>query len=265
MKLEKELVDTLRILDEYFKKHDIKYVLIGAQVPKILLSLDMNPDSRPTKDIDLALEFDSWDDYSKVITDLIELGFNKKSNEPEHRLFYRGTMVDLLPYIPDDIVDGYITFPESQNIMNLQGFDKLIKGAVMEYVDRDFLISVIPLHLSVYSKIIAFLDRGEQQNIYDDIIDILYVFENYEDVYDSERRFDIDGKHNIRYEYSGAFLVGQDLASCLNSDEIQLINTFLLKFNDKYSYTIQKVNSLFKYDSIEILNMFTAFRRGLEA
>jgi len=149
--------------------------------------------------------------------------------------------------------------------MNLQGFDKLIKGAIMEYVDSDFLISVIPLHLSVYSKIIAFLDRGEQRNIYDDIIDILYVFENYEDVYDSERRFDIDGKHNIRYEYSGAFLVGQDIASCLNSDEIQLINTFLLKFNDKYSYTIQKVNSLFKYDSIEILNMFTAFRRGLEA
>jgi len=78
MKLEKELVDTLRILDEYFKKHDIKYVLIGAQVPKILLSLDRNPDSRPTKDIDLALEFDSWDDYSKVITDLIELCFIKK-------------------------------------------------------------------------------------------------------------------------------------------------------------------------------------------
>ena len=264
MKLEKELIETLRILDSYFQKKNIKYVLIGAQVPNILICFENSQVSRPTKDIDLALKCDDWEDYTELINDLIKLEFYKKSNEPEHRLFFKRTMIDLIPYVEKYIKDGYLTFPESKNIINVQGFDKLFQNAVKETIDGDLQISVIPLHLSVYSKIIAFLDRGEQQNNFDDIIDIVYIFKNYEDIVFSERRFDIDSKYNIEFEYSGAFLVGQDLKKCLSSEEIDQIWKFLSHFTDEYSYPIQRVSSYDTKENKENFNLFSAFKKGFE-
>lgn len=264
MILEKDLVNTLKILDSFFKNKNITYIMIGAQVPKILFSLDKSEEEyRPTKDLDLSIKCCVWDDYYSLIEDLKKLGFAQKKNGPEHTLSYKNTIIDLIPYPENNIENDHITFPKTQNVLNMKGFDKLFYNSIKKKISDKLYINTIPLHLFVYSKIIAFLDRAKLKNNYDDFEDIIYVFRNYEDVEKSERRFEIDTKLNIKYEYSGAYLVGADLKKILQQEDKKGVKKFLDLVENSYSYPIQKISSPNTKENVKNHNLIEAFRKGI--
>ncbi|MBS3742202.1 MAG: hypothetical protein KGY74_08790 [Candidatus Cloacimonetes bacterium] len=264
MILEKELIETLKILDSYLRNKNIPYILIGAQVPKILFSLNRSEkEYRPTKDLDLSIKCHGWNDYEALVNDLEQMGFSRKESRPEHTLFYKNTIIDLIPYIENNIVKEHITFPETNNVFNMKGFDKLFNNAIKKKINNKLYVQTVPLHLLVYSKIIAFLDRAKSKNNYDDLKDILYIFRNYDDVENSERRFEIDPKFNIKYEQRGAFLVGADLKKILQNEEKEEVIKFLNLFKDEYSYPIQKTSSPNKNESKETYKLIVAFREGI--
>ena len=66
MKLDPDAISVLKILDKFFRERGLNYVLIGALVPKILITSPVLGDHRPTSDIDLTLYMNAWSDFEKL-------------------------------------------------------------------------------------------------------------------------------------------------------------------------------------------------------
>jgi len=208
MTLEPGLIRALQILSDYFKSRDYRFILIGANVPLILIDLKEENGRgfgiRPTRDVDVSVEVDSWEEYNKMKAELIDLGFIQKKDQPDHRFFIQDIMVDVLPYGKSIIENGFIRWSDTGHRMNVLGFDKLFRYAKPELITKGLTIPVIPLSLLVFSKITAHMDR----HLTKDLLDILYVLEHYEEVTVSERRFDVTGEHDLSYEERGAYIRG---------------------------------------------------------
>lgn len=262
MKLEPELISTLKILDHYFREKGINYALIGAQVPRILIDLPVLSGHRPTQDIDIALKSNSWNDFEQIKKDLSNFGI--KEAPYELRFFYRDTIIDIIPYLENEIKNGLLKLPGSENSLNVYGFDRLLKNSIRKEIQPGFNISIVPLHLLIFTKILAFLDRGINQNVLKDIEDMIFIFENYETLETSERRFDAIISVDINYEDRGAFLIGYDLKHYLKGKEQAFVVSFLEHFQDEYSPFIQKIAHYDSDKSKEILSLFEYFRKGFE-
>ncbi|MBC8382791.1 MAG: nucleotidyl transferase AbiEii/AbiGii toxin family protein [Candidatus Cloacimonetes bacterium] len=260
MKLEPELIATLKILDKYFLKKGINYTLIGAQVPRILINFPVMSEHRPTQDIDITLRSNSWKDFEIIKQELFDLGF--KEDRFELRFIFQDTVLDIVPYLNSEVKNGILTLPGSGNTLNVIGFDRLLENSIKIEIQPDLHIPVVPLHILLFTKILAFLDRGINRNITKDIEDILFIFQNYESLEMSERRFDITIPLEMNYEDRGAFLLGTDLKQYLQKEEQGFVVSFLEHFKDEFSTVIQKISKYNSGKSKEIFHMFNAFRNG---
>ncbi|MBC8525423.1 MAG: hypothetical protein H8D22_00930 [Candidatus Cloacimonetes bacterium] len=262
MKLAPGLISILKILDKYFQKKGISYALIGAQVPRILIDLPILSEHRPTKDIDIAIKSYSWNDFEQIKKELINLGF--KEDHYELRFFYQDTIIDIIPYLENEITNGLLKLPGSENTLNVYGFDRLLKNSIRKEIQPGLKISIVPLHLLIFTKILAFLDRGINHNVLKDIEDMIFIFQNYETLEISERRFDATISLDINYEDRGAFLIGYDLKHYLKDKEQEFVVSFLEHFHDEYSPFIQRLTHYDSDKSKEILSLFESFRKGFE-
>lgn len=215
---------------------------------------------RPTKDVDLSVEVENWQDFHQLRNDLMVLGFEQKDSQPEHRFFMGDQMIDILPYGNTIAPEGYIEWPSTGHRMNVVGFDKLLEYAEEESITKDFSIPLIPLPLLVYTKIITYEDRRLSK----DLIDILYILEHYEEASVSTRRFEIADEPELTYEERGAYLVGQDLKAIISDKESLIVSDFLKLFDSEYAEIVQKISMESKKKAKEILELFRAFERGME-
>jgi len=239
MMMDPAVVALLRLISDFLKSKGYQFVLIGTNVPLILIELKQ-PNGRgfgiePTKDVDFSVIVDSWDDYQRLKSDLLNIGLIQKEHEPGHRFFLNDVMVDILPYNQEIVKDGYFKWPGSGFRMNMTGFDILFRYAQEVTITEGLRIPVIPLSLLVFTKMIAYLDRRKVK----DLQDILYVLEHYEEASINERRFDVDLAEGINYETSGAYLLGQDLLPLLSEIELAIVREFLNLFKDEYIEAVQ--------------------------
>jgi len=260
MKLEPELISTLKVLDNYFNEKGINYALIGAQVPRILIDLPVASEHRPTQDIDITLQSYSWKDFEEIKQELFNLGF--KEDRFELRFIFQDTILDIVPYLNSEVNNGILTLPGSGNTLNVFGFDRLLENSIKIEIQPNLHIPVVPLHILLFTKILAFLDRGLNRNITKDIEDIIFIFQNYESLEMSERRFDATIPLEVNYEDRGAFLLGVDLKQYLQKEEQEFVVSFLEHFQDEFSTIIQKISKYDTAKSREIINLFDSFRKG---
>lgn len=72
------LVELLRALSTCFKEAGKDFFVIGAASRDILrLYLEAEPSPRRTRDLDIAIAVDSWDDFFKISEILKQNGFRK--------------------------------------------------------------------------------------------------------------------------------------------------------------------------------------------
>jgi len=263
MTLEPELIPILQRLNEYFRSKAYRFILIGANVPLILIDLreadGRGYDIRPTRDVDFVVEVDDWRDYEVLRDELAEIGFQRREGHPEHRFFMNNFMADILPYGDQISIDGFIEWPKTGRRMNMAGFDKLFQYAQEVSIAGDLTLPVIPLSLLVFTKIVAYTDRKSSR----DLIDILYVLEHFEEITVSERRFEIPDKPDLNYEELGAYLLGMDLAKLLSVDEIQFIISFLENYRDEFAEPVQRLSWECRKKASDIAGLFNAFGEGI--
>jgi len=263
MALEQNIIKAIAELRRYFESNNITFILIGALVPQILIDLKEKDGRgfgiRPTNDVDCSIRVKSWQEYEQILENLRSIGFEKMRGEPEHRLYYGTIPVDLIPYGDEIVKENILVWPKTDFRMQMFGFAEMFRLAHPEKISDDLVISVIPLTLSVYSKILAFLDRKADR----DIQDIIYIIEHYEEVTISERRFQVIADEELPYMTSGAFLLGQDLKKCIPLIGVQQINEFLLLFDDEYSLEMQRATQLCGKDFNGISTLLNAFGKGL--
>lgn len=221
MILTSEQIDALRILAEECEARDIQFALIGASVLEVYLKVQELPVATPrrTRDLDAVLGSANWEEYESVRGALLSRGFRSEGSEPEHRLFFGKTEIDLLPCSPGVANGGRLVWPKAEMDMSVLGFPEALKLAEPVSLAPDLQIPVAPLWLIAYLKAVAYLESGGSHHL----TDIVWILSHYEEQADaSSRRFDVH-EEGVDYETSGAYLVGKDMAVNLAAGKLKLI------------------------------------------
>jgi predicted nucleotidyltransferase len=263
MKLENSLKEVLVYLSGFFQQQDVPFVVIGALAPVLMIDFlrkNSGPyGSRITLDVDMSVRVHGWKEYDSLKKELIKSGFLEKAGAPEHRLFYKDTFVDLIPYDRSLISDNILVWPKSGFRMNMRGFQKIFQNAQPVQIEEGISVPVIPVPLSILLKIETWLDRYELH----DLEDIVYMLDQYETVEVSERRFEVLASETLSYENSGAYLAGADLKTYGIPDIKAMVRPFFKKFPDADAPPLFAVASRLSKKPEDILQLIQAFQVGI--
>jgi predicted nucleotidyltransferase len=263
MKVEGSLKGALVHLTDFFTRRDIPFAVIGALAPVLMIDFQRkypgSYGSRITKDVDILVQINGWKDYDALKLDLIKAGFCEKAGAPEHRLFYKDTFVDLIPYDEELISENVLVWPKSHLRMSMRGFHDVFKNARPVQIEDGVSIPVIPVPLSILLKIETWLERHEPR----DLEDIVYMLDQYETVEVNERRFEVLGSDALDYENSGAYLAGLDLKNLDIPEMEEMVRPFFTAFPDADAPLLFSVASRMSKKPETILRLFQAFKNGL--
>jgi predicted nucleotidyltransferase len=98
MNLDRKKMDVLQELDEILGSMGVKYVLIGALIPEILIDMKEEDGKgygiRTTNDIDITVKIRDWQEFHQLKERLIADGFQERTgerkifNRRENQTFY---------------------------------------------------------------------------------------------------------------------------------------------------------------------------------
>ncbi|MFH1314023.1 MAG: hypothetical protein ABIJ00_12470 [Candidatus Eisenbacteria bacterium] len=263
MKLEAEVEQAIRMLSECLRRNKIRFVLIGARVAEIMIDVTdadgMGYGFRGTADVDFAIRIDSWSEYHRVIEKLIACGFCKKPGTPEHRLFLGDLPVDIIPYGQNLLKGNTLVWPRSQHEMNMTGFGALFELAKEETIGKGIRVPILPVPAAVFSKILAFLDRGFSR----DLADTAYMLAHYEEVSVSERRFESYVPEDLPYEVRGALLAGQDLCQLISSADSERLRPFFERLGHLPDAVVNEGIRASRISPTDFMDLLSAFGAGL--
>ena len=235
-KIEGDLAAALSLLRDYFVEKRIRFALVGALVPAVLLSSEVG--ARETRDADHVIKLTSWAKWEAVIADLVKLGFTRGRGEQEHRLYYRTAEIDLIPYGVTKGPEEVLIWRKSGNRMNMTGFSDVFRYAKPTEVTQGLTLPVVPLWLFAVLKVIAYLDRAFPR----DLSDLIYVLERYESSGEESRRFEIaSGVEGITYDTSGAYLLGRDVRENAWGKATALVKDFVGQVADEYHPVVNMI------------------------
>lgn len=239
--MEPEVRKALDEVHAVAKSLGIKVVLVGA------LIMELTPEVRPgypvhrkTNDADFGVYALDWGSYEKLRTRLTETGY-QQDPKIEHRLRRRAVQVDLIPYGEEIAGSGKFTWPNSGLEMTVVGFREVCEAANNKVRGGSLVLPIITVPGFVLLKIIAFLERHEQQDrdYMDDAYDIGYWLENYA-LGDGEdtRRFDLEAElksEGVDYDSAGAALLGREVGALASQEARVYMERFLKESGDLYS------------------------------
>ena len=263
MKLEGTQKEALIRLACFFEQRGIPFAVIGALAPVLMIDSQRKEEDgygcRITKDVDVSIRANGWREYEALKADLILSGFSEKPGFPEHCLFYDGVQVDLIPCGDALIRNGILEWPRSGFRMNVRGFERIFQNTQTVQIEEGISVPVIPVPLSIFLKIITWLDRHESR----DLEDILYMLDQYETVEVSERRFETPDSEALNYDNRGAFLAGSDLKKLGIEGLAEIVKPFFEAFIDEDTPILFSVSRRVAKGTIEMVRLIQTFKLGL--
>jgi predicted nucleotidyltransferase len=202
-------------------------LLIGATARDILLHHRYNfPIKRATKDVDIAFAVESWDEFDKLKSRLIEEADAIPTAQP-HRLTFElpGTRepypVDLIPFGAIASENHALCWPpDMAHVMNMIGYREAMETSEYLEIDVGFEIRIASLAGLAVLKLFAWQDRGDKNR--KDAQDLYLIMTNYAEAGNTERLFDTANALMERYEfdmdYAGVHLLGWDIAEAVCSE-----------------------------------------------
>lgn len=264
MALDPELVAAISQLVRFFDDNRIRFIMIGAVVPQILIDLreenGLGFGARRTADVDCSVQVGSWEEYFRIRDTLMTQGFRSVSGEPEHRLYCGNIPVDILPYGEDMLVGSTLVWPDSGSRMNMSGFDTMFELAKPERIGEGLSVPVVPLPLAVYSKVTAFLDCRRPKHL----TDIIYMLAHYEEATISNRRYEPALPVALAYELRGAYLLGMDLRGCISSHVLAEIAPFFGLVDETAEAAVREAIRAARVTASEFAELVSAFKTGLQ-
>ena len=177
------LVDLLKELTDCFKQARKDYIVIGAASRDILrLYLEAEPSPRRTRDLDIAIAVNSWDDFFDISSRLQQRGFRKDRNMKQR--FYYGQSgkaeyeLDVVPFGGVTVAGEKIYWPpEESPMMSVKGFSSVLKDCVDVLVDDEFSFKIPSAPAFFVLKFDAWLDRHLLND--KDAKDMSFIMANY--------------------------------------------------------------------------------------
>ena len=218
----------LRIFDEVARSLNIDYFLAGAQARDLILGHVFNKRTgQATYDLDLGICLEDWAKFDKLKSSLISMGYFTEGKAPQKLHFKRpqdqySTPLDLIPFGGVENLDSTIKWPPEMNVvMNVSGFSEALRSAILLKIAENFSIRVASLAGMAALKLIAWQDRG-QENQGKDAVDFLLIAKSYHDAGNEDRIYmeELTLLESLEYdpELAGIQMLGKDVAKiCLDS------------------------------------------------
>lgn len=226
--LDSLLLAILGRADAAARETGIDYFVSGALARDLILQHVFGKDTgRATRDVDLGICIDDWQQLDALRAYLIQGGDFFVQSGMAHRLIYRpaantlGLPLDLLPFGGVERPDGTIAWPPGMEIiMNVAGFAEARASALMVKVNDPLTLPVASLPSLAVLKLIAWRDRRPETT--KDATDFLLIARHYADAGNLDRLYETETgllqAADFDPELAGAMLLGKDaLAICTES------------------------------------------------
>lgn len=224
---------TLIAVSNVMSNLSIQYIVVGATARDLVLHFGYGtPITRATKDIDYAIQIDTWDSFFEVKQELLKLEF--RETKAEHRLISpAGMQIDIIPFGNIERGNGEIAWPPDSNpVMNMRGFQEASSTAECVLISQSPPVKcrvVSPEGLTLL-KFIAWMDRPRELRS-KDANDIRYLLSNYRSIKNNKE--EIYNEANARYtelydwdpDLAACWLLGKECNSIALSSTLAEINT----------------------------------------
>lgn len=258
--LDPSLLDTVTALIDGLEHASVRYCLIGALVPELLLK---TPPPRLTNDADAVVQVETLEDFERVksVLELEQYGFTRTRGP--FRL-ERGTgRVDVLPYSETLAPGGLLRIPPTP--YNMLGFEKVHSAQTRVTIDGRRTVPVVTIPLYVLLKLVAYSDRGEAR----DPAGVLHCLLSYEE--DSDRLYGVEHEGAlIDFDVAGAYLLGFDGRALVDAPLATAIGPILTELSDPESplgfHTVREYRGGTSNDRLRshTARLFGAYRAGLQ-
>ena len=173
----------MKELTSCFNEARKEFFVIGAASRDILrLYLEADPSPRRTRDLDIAIAVDSWDDFFEISGRLQNRGFRKDPEKKQRFYFCPDKQAE---YELDVVPFGGVTAPgekiywppEESPMMSVKGFSSVLKDCVDVTVDDQFSFKIPSVPAFFVLKFDAWLDRHLLND--KDAKDMSFIMANY--------------------------------------------------------------------------------------
>jgi predicted nucleotidyltransferase len=222
---EAQIADLHQLL-QFCAELKTELVIIGA----IAYQYHFPREDRHTGDIDSAVALD-LDDFAELERRLQAARWSRTANREHRWRSPRGTLLDLIPAGTELRKAKQITWPESQFTMSLVGFDHVFSDSEAVELAPNLTVKIISSVVLMLLKIVAFLD--DQHRRAKDLLDIRSMLSSHEE--NSERIFSdvVLDAELPDVSLANAFLLGMDLRSLCDLDELLVVRQFVKTIGDE--------------------------------
>ena len=220
------------------QKEGIPVFVIGAAARDILFRYAFGlPAHRATRDIDIAIRVEDWNEYYRLVGTLFSTG-DFKPTEMKHRYTFKGLeTIDIIPFGAIAGERQSIAWPPTEDtIMGVLGFEEAFRAAISVTLRReprlDILVST-PAGLAIM-KLISWDESYPRRG--KDGQDFYYVAENYIEAGNDERLYneasDLTEVESFDRAMAGARLLGRDMGRLAEGDVQQRIHEIFVRESD---------------------------------
>jgi len=216
-KIDKLEIECFKSISNCADCFSIDFFLVGAMARDIVFEVYNIETGRATKDLDIAVQVENWDHYSRVKKCLLQTN-DFAETDLQQRLELKGILeVDIVPFGLIAEPDESISWPDDQSTkMSTMGFkdafDDAFSGKLSD--DPDFNINIASICGLTIMKIISWKDKYPNRS--KDAVDLEFMMRNYIDAGNFERFHDeaseLIDENVYDYEITSAQFLGKETA-----------------------------------------------------
>ncbi len=206
-------------------EQNLPFFIAGATAREILLHHVYGKSmGRRTRDIDVAIFVEEWQEFYSLKQSLLQHGASEKAKNI-HRLIWQDTELDIIPF-GGITQENKIAWPPDRSIfMAVDGFVEALSEVVKIQLANGITIPVCSLPGLALLKLFAWRDRGQTNA--KDATDLFKIISEYGSI-ESARIYEapLDGERSdwdpVRM---GAELLGCDIAAVAKEESLAELNT----------------------------------------
>ena len=210
----------------------LEFFVGGAMARDILLTHVFGQKlARATRDVDLGLYVNDWDEFKRLKAQLVRSGHFSEVKDAAQRLYHHSRLpLDLIPFGGVATQDQAIAWPPSHDlVLNVAGFADALRSSVMVDLGQGLQVKTCSLPALAVLKLIAWKDRGLENN--KDATDFLLIARLYGPAQNEERLYAAETELLQAFdgdpELAGAQLLGRDAAMQCLPDTAQQVEMIL--------------------------------------
>lgn len=236
--LDSETIQILSDIQAIFDQLQIPIFIIGARARVLIFDQQHNTQGRATKDWDIAVKLDTWENYNTLVTLMTEGSTARfKKTNIIHKFIHinTGLEVDVIPFGGISNEQQEITWPwPDSNQMSVLGLEEAFLNTPMETIGN-FIVRMPDIPTFIGLKLLAWNNRKANK----DLEDILFVLQKYQDdnrLYQElleeilSENFEFDELHSI--------LIGRDIRKRFTQkkaiNKIEEIILHILDYQNEY-------------------------------